>query len=331
MDPLEREQANARWMAAMRAGDWAAAWRETDAMEVDRRSGEVARAEHHLFWDGTPPAGRSVLVRCEHGLGDTLQFLRFVPMLAREARALHFMVQPPFVELLRGGPGLGQVHNGWMGPDWPAHDVEIEVMELAYAVRATMADVPAPYPHLASQARRLAPLPLPDDGRPRVGLLWAASDWDGSRSVPWASLEPLLSLSHLRFFAFQQGAAVQDALGGPWPIDVLGQRTSTVEAATAAMLQMDLVVSVDGMPAHLAATLGRPTWLLLKHDADWRWMRGRSDSPWYPTMRLFRQPRPGDWSAVIEQVARAAALLFSPEPALGTLAAGPFVGAAPHA
>ena len=304
MDAVSREQAGARWLAAMRAGDWPAAWRETDAMEADRRAGRVPRDEHHLFWDGTPPDGRTVLVRCEHGLGDTLQFLRFIPALERRARRLHFMVQPPFVALLRGAPGLGQVHDAWLGPDWPAHEVEIEVMELAYALRATAQALPPPYPHLAEQARRLATVTVPDDGRLRVGLLWAASEWDGSRSIPWPCFEPLLALPGVRCFSLQQGPAAGQAT-----IEPLHRRTTTLEAAAAAMLQMDLVISIDGMPAHLAASLGRPTWLLLKHEADWRWMAQRADSPWYPTMRLFRQPAPGDWRGLVRQVAQEAALV----------------------
>lgn len=309
MDASAREQAGARWRSAMRAGDWEAAWRETDAMEADRRAGRVPRDEHHLFWDGTPPDGQTVLVRCEHGLGDTLQFLRFMPALQRRARRLHLMVQPPLVALLRGAPALGEVRNGWLGPNWPAHEVEIEVMELAYALRATADTVPPPYPHLAARARRLAPIAVPDDGRPRVGLLWSASDWDPSRSIPWPCLEPLLSLSGLRFFSLQQGLPAEQAIASGLPLEPLHRRTERVEAAASAMLQLDLVISIDGMPAHLAATLGRPTWLLLKHEADWRWMRQRADSPWYPAMRLFRQPAPGDWAGLLRQVAQAAGRL----------------------
>ena len=305
MDRKAREQAGARWLSAMRAGGWEAAWRETDAMEADRRAGRCARAEHHLHWDGSAFEGRTVLVRCEHGLGDTLQFLRFVPLLCRQARRLHFMVQPPLVELLRGAPGLGEVHDGWQGPNWPAHDLEIEVMELAYACRPTARTVPAPYPHLARRcAARSFDLPG-DDGRARVGLLWASSDWDPTRSVPWPLLQPLLALEHLRFFGLQQGPAASEAEGSPF-IEPLWRRTGAIVDAAAAMMRMDLVISIDGMPAHLAATLGRPTWLLLKHEADWRWMDGRSDSPWYPAMRLFRQPRAGDWAGVVDAVVAAA-------------------------
>jgi hypothetical protein len=306
MDAAVSEDVGTRWMAAMRAGDWEAAWQQTDRLEHPRRRAQLQPGFRpqpgHLVWDGRPLAGRSVLVRCEHGLGDTLQFLRFLPAIERHARELHLMVQPPLVELLRGAPGLGAVHNGWLGPDWPAHEVEIEVMELAYALRCTMANVPPPFPQLAAQAQARADLEVPRDGRLRIGLLWSASEWDTSRSIPLPELGRLLALDHLRFFGLQQGAAVKQAIAARLPIEPLWEKTATAEAAAAAMLQMDLVISVDGMPAHLAATLGRPTWLLLKHDADWRWMDGRDDSPWYPSMRLFRQRVPGDWRSVIEDV-----------------------------
>jgi hypothetical protein len=298
----------AHWLAAMRAGDWEAAWRQTDRIELPRRAAQrrpgFARQPHQLWWDGRPFAGERVLVRCEHGLGDTLLFSRFLPALARQARELHVMVQPPLVDLLRGGPGLGQVHNGWLGPHWPSHDVEIEVMELAYALRATPSTLPPPWPHLAAQVAGES-VRVEGDGRPRVGLLWSTSDWDLSRSVPAAALAPLLALEHLQFFALQQGpAALDPALAGA-PLVPLWRRTADVRACAAAMLQLDLVVCVDGMPAHLAGMLGRPTWLLLKHDADWRWMDGRGNTPWYPSMHLFRQPRPDDWQGLVEAVAEA--------------------------
>jgi hypothetical protein len=293
------------WFAAMRRGDFEQAWRATDRIELPRRQlqqqpGFVRRAEQ-LRWDGTPPQGRVVLVRCEHGLGDTLQFLRFVPQLA--ARHVHLMVQPPLVDLLLGAPGLGDVRNYWTDDPPPPHEVDMEVMELPYALRTTLATLPPPYPHLASRLPRDSMLELPDDGRLRVGLLWAASDWDGSRSVPLEVLRPLFAVRHVRFFSLQQGKAGADPLLERMGVECLSPRTTDVRSAAVAMQQLDLVISIDGMPAHLAGTLGRPTWLLLKHEADWRWMEKREDSPWYPTMRLFRQQREGDWEALIATVA----------------------------
>src|SRR5690606_3219921 len=147
-----------------------------------------------------------------------------------------------------------------------------------------------PYPHLAGQLAQ-APAPvLRRDGSLHAGLVWAASDWDDSRNIPLAMLEPLLRLPGVRLYSLQQGSAADDPALAGLNIERLSHRTREIPAAAAAMRELDLVISIDGMPAHLAATLGRPTWVLLKHEADWRWMDGRDDSPWYPSVRLFRQP-----------------------------------------
>ncbi|AEG92700.1 hypothetical protein [Ramlibacter tataouinensis] len=333
--PADPAEVGARWLQAMRAGDWEAAWRQTDRLELPRRAEQrlpgFQRQPHHLVWDGTPLAGRSVLVRCLHGLGDSLQFMRFVPLLARHARELHFLVQPALLPLLAGAPELGRVSNAWTDHP-PPHEVEIEVMELAYAVRSTAATVPPPYPHLASLAAGRQPPALPADGGLRVGLLWAASDWDGSRSIPLDTLAPLLGVPGVRFHSLQQGAAAQDPAADRLGLVPLWRQTQSIEVAAAAMLAMDLVIAVDGMPAHLAGTLGRPTWLLLKHEADWRWMDDREDSPWYPAMRLFRQPRAGDWAGLVRQVAAAlrqrAALTHTGDAHLPPRATGPATVAA---
>lgn len=304
------------WMAAMRRGDFAEAWRQTDRIELPRRARQgqagFVREPQHLRWDGTPFEGRRVLVRCEHGLGDTLQFIRFVPQLAAIAREVHVMVQPALLELFAGAPQLGAVHNGWT--QWwppPPHEVEVEIMELAYALRVTAPTLPAPYPHLRDRAAGKLPIELPRDAGLRVGLLWAASDWDASRSIPLELLRPLLQLPDVRFFSLQQGDAGDDPRVTQLGIEPLSRHTADIVAAAAAVLELDLVITVDNMMAHLAGTLGRPTWVLLKHEADWRWMDGRADSPWYPSIRLFRQPRPGDWEAVVERAAAALAEMGS--------------------
>lgn len=312
LSPAARAEAARRWEIAMRAGDWEAAWRETDRLEAARRADAgLPRAEHHLRWDGTDWADRSVLVRCLHGLGDTLQFMRLVPLVAAQARQLHFLVQPQLLPLLRGLPGLGRVSNAWVD-DAPPHEVEIEVMELAYALRCTAGTLPAPPPSLRERAamQRLAPeAQMLLDGTPaglrKIGLLWSASDWDPTRSIPLEVLAALLRVPGLRWFSLQQGEAANDARVQAMGMVPLSAWTGAIEDAAAAMLQLDGVIAVDGMPAHLAASLGVPTWLLLKQMADWRWMEERQDSPWYPAMRLWRQAREGDWGEVVERVAEA--------------------------
>lgn len=293
------------WLAAMRRGDWEAAWRATDRIELPRREAQsqpgFQRQAAHLHWDGTPPAGRSVLVRCEHGLGDTLMFMRFIPAL--RARAVHFMVQPPLVELLRGAPGLGEVRNWWTDDPLPAHDVDIEVMELPYALRMTLPRLPPPYPQLRGQLPGARGLPVPDDGQLRVGLLWSVSDWGHARSVPLAALRPLLELEEVRVFSLQQGQAADDPLLAELGVERLSPHTTRLPMAAAAMDRMDVVITPDAMAAHLAGSLGKRTWVMLLHDADWRWMEEREESPWYPSARLFRQLRPGDWKGVALQLA----------------------------
>ena len=307
------DEVAAAWLAAMRRGDWEEAWRQTDRIELPRRWAQAhnvfVRGPQHLQWDGTAFAGRRVLIRCEHGLGDTLQFIRFVPLVARIAREVHLLVQPQLLALLQDAPGLGQVRNAWTDDPPPAHDVEIEVMELAYALRVNLDNLPPPYPHLGERLAGGCSVTLPQDGRLRVGMLWAASDWDDTRSIPLSALEPLLALESARFFSLQHGKAAQDPLLQRLPVVSLSNHTQEIVAAAAAMLQLDLVITVDGMPAHLAGTLGRPTWTLLKHEADWRWMEARSDTPWYRSMRLFHQPGSGDWRSVVKAAAQALSAL----------------------
>jgi hypothetical protein len=314
---IDPEVVGERWLHAMRRGDFEAAWQATDLLEQPRRRAQrgpgFAREPHHLVWDGTPLAGRSVLVRCLHGLGDTLQFMRFVPRIAAQARELHFLVQPALLDLLHGLPGLGRVSNAWTDHP-PAHEVEIEVMELAYALRCTAATVAPPYPRLAARAAALLPWELPRDDALRVGLVWSASDWDPTRSLALDALQPLADTPGVRLYSLQQGDAARSPQAEALGLVPLWKRTGRIVDAAAALMHMDLLVCVDGMPAHLAGTLGRPAWVLLKHEADWRWMHARKDSPWYPTVRLFRQPKPGDWVTPIREAAAALAELTALRP-----------------
>lgn len=290
------------WFAAMRRGDWESAWCATDRLELPRRARQrqpgFERRPEHLRWDGSATAGRTVIVRCEHGLGDTLQFMRFLPLL--QARQLHFLVQPPLVELLRGTPGLGEVRNYWTDDPLPPHDVDLEVMELPYVLRCTLERLP-PGPRPAN----VPPFPMAQDERLRVGIVWSCSHWEPSRSIPLPALAPLFAVEGVRFFSLQQGEPAFDPQLRHLPVEPLSSRTAEIVMAAAAMQALDLVISIDSMPAHLAGLLGRPTWVLLKHEADWRWMDGRADSPWYPGMRLFRQERAGDWEGLGREVAEA--------------------------
>jgi hypothetical protein len=306
------EPPDSPWMDAMRRGDFEGAWRETDRVELARRAEERAGRyvwqPHHLLWNGEPFAARRVLVRCNHGLGDTLQFARFLPKVRAVARELTVLVQPTLVELMSQDESFGEVRNGWTKDPPPTHDVAVEIMELAYAFRCTAETLPKSVPYLPAHAlrERATGLPIPKGrGELRVGLLWAASEWETRRSIPLRLLDALERIEGVRYFSLQQGRPADECGASPLDIQPLSQHTQAVADAAAAMLQLDLIVTVDCMAAHLAGALGRPVWMLLRHEADWRWMQHRADSPWYPTMRIFRQPREGAWEPVVEEVAAA--------------------------
>ena len=284
------------WLAHMRCGEWAHAWNVSDAV-LQARVGQscVHHPRHEQWvWDGTPLGGRRVLVRCYHGLGDTLQFARFIPPLRDVAAEVTLWAQPALLPLLATMRGIGPcapLHDGV--PDVP-YDVDVEVMELGHVTRATPTTLPPP-PHFD-----VAPAPLVGDGRLAVGVVWESGDWDrATRLIPLPLLAPLARVPGVALLALQPGAALaawNPALGAVSGSDDVVEAARVVRA-------LDLVITIDSMPAHLAGALGVPVWTLLPHPADWRWMDDVDASPWYPTMRLFRQPRPGDWRAVVARVA----------------------------
>ena len=189
-------------------------------------------------------------------------------------------------------------------------------MELPHALRLRLADLPGPIPYLvpprgcASRLRSCSPNgPGNRAGHVRVGLVWAAGDWRSERSLPPALLLPLSRLP-IDLVGLQRGPACHQAeAAGLVGALRWAQGGDATIAETAALIgELDLVITVDTMVAHLAGALGRPVWTVLDAEADWRWMRRRDDTPWYPTMRLFRQLRPGLWEPVVEQLAAALAL-----------------------
>jgi len=291
------------WTAAMRRGDYEAAWIISDSILQKRlASGQTCwHWPRHLqyVWTGAPLAEKRVLVRCYHGLGDTIQFIRFAQPLRRLAREVIVWVQPALLDLARTAPGVDKVlplHDGT--PDI-GYDVDIEIMELPHALRVTGAP-PAEVPYLFPPCEPLMPL---GKAELAVGVVWEAGGWEGRRSVPPDLIAQLADVPFARFYSLQRGPAASSAQ----PLRMSDIGSNDVLRTAARVQQLDLIVSVDTMVAHLAGALARPVWTLLHADCDWRWQQGRSDSVWYPTMRLFRQTRPGDWHSVIDTVRSALA------------------------
>ncbi len=269
----------------MLLGEFERAWAESDAIE--KRGG----VDPHRFWDGTPFNGKRVILRCLHGLGDTIQFIRYAPIIRAQAHNLIVETHPALVSLLRYAPGVDQVIT-W-GQEAPANppewDCQVEINELPRIFRSTPATIPSSVPYF-----RLPAPPKPKrTGRKRIGLIWSSSQWNPARSVPFELLTDALEGCSADLFSLQHGPDRNR-------LPTVRSYESDVLDTADDMLSMDLIISVDTMTAHLAGALGLPVWVLLPFAADWRWMLDRCDSPWYPTMRLFRQRSPGEWESALE-------------------------------
>ncbi|MGH9581677.1 MAG: ADP-heptose--LPS heptosyltransferase [Bryobacteraceae bacterium] len=283
-----------RWTCHMLAGNFPLAWRESEA--ISRRGGP----DPHRFWDGRPVDGRNVLIRCLHGLGDTIQFIRYVPLIRARARSVAIEAQPPLKALLAHS-ALADCVITWGEPE-PPWDQQIEVVELPRIFCTALDSIPSRVPYLNSgmPPRKAAAAKI---GCPaKVGIVWASSDYNPARSVPLRQMARLFSIRDISFFSLQAGGARFDL--APWRdlVPDLHHENACVLRDAQSLCALDLIVTVDTMMAHLAGSLARPVWTLLPFAGDWRWMLDREDSPWYPSMRLFRQPRPGDWDTVIDRV-----------------------------
>jgi tetratricopeptide (TPR) repeat protein len=285
-----------------------------DFRELRRRRRVCAQPQ----WQGQPLAGETVLFHAEQGHGDTIMFARYLPLAAARGCRVAIEVQPRLRRLLGAMPMVEAAIVPGERP--PRFDHHCPMMSLAFAFATRLETIPAAVPYLrpdpaeVAEAWRLHPR---RDVRPRVGLAWAGnpkmkSDW--RRSTTLEALAPILEFRDAVFFSLQFGPAAGEiarvaARSAAFSegrsdglVDACSNHRDFAETA-ALMATLDLVVSVDTSIAHLAGAMGLPLWVMLPHLADWRWLDGREDSPWYPTARLFRQPRPDDWRGVAEGVA----------------------------
>ena len=245
----------------------------------------------------------TVIIHAEQGVGDTLQFARFIPLAGALARVV--VACPPSLKvLLETLPNVAEVA---VGKPVPRYDKHCPLMSLPAILGIGVERFAGSVPYLRADPatvsiwrERLAELP-----GPRVGVVWAGNPVypaDRKRSMPFAVLAPLLALPGVSFVSLQMGEAAAAGLGR-FAFDaapLIGDYADTA----ALMMALDLIISVDTSAAHLAGALGRPVWLLNRADTDWRWLLERSDTPWYPSMRIFRQPVPGDWASVVSEVMR---------------------------
>lgn len=258
-------------------------------------------------WHGEPLAGKTVLVWTEQAFGDTIQFVRYLSLLAQQgARVLLYNHLRPLQRLLHSLPGVTACVDA--EDSVPAVDYQVPLLSLPGLFRTTAATIPhdmVPYlaPDPASVRRWQRELPRKTGVR--VGLCWAGRpEPDPRRSATLADLAPLCRLTGVTFYSLQLGEAAAQAISPPQGMYLQDLTTGIrdFEDTAALLLQLDLVISVDTSVAHLAGALGLPVCVLLPFVPDWRWMLSRQDCPWYPTMRLFRQQRPGDWAGAVDEL-----------------------------
>ena len=273
----------------MRAGAYETAWAlaAKTLAERDPATRDDPTLPYHLrwVWDGRELDGRDVLVRCYHGLGDTIQFARFLPLLAARAASVTVEVQPRLVDLIATVTSAVRLVPFDPAHPLPPADVDVEITELDFALRAAPGAASPPY---ISAPRAVLPAGT-------IALCYGAGDWDPERCIPPALLGALC-----------RQAPCITLMPESTDLEVLNPEGCPLDmGATAALVAGSaLVITVDTMIAHLAGAMGKPTWLLLKAEPDWRWPPDQPGSAWYPSMRLYAQPRAGDWDAVVARVER---------------------------
>jgi tetratricopeptide (TPR) repeat protein len=276
----------------------------------ESRFGSVQRQRDFAApqWRGEEPlAGRTILLHAEQGLGDTLQFARYLPMAAARGARVVLEVQRSLVPLLAALPGVAEIVA--QGETLPAFDCHSPLMSLPLAFGTSFATIPTSVPYLVTPPERVARwhTAIEATPRPRVGVVWAgnpANTFDRRRTMPLERLRPLLEMPGATFFALQKDLRPGDAalLAEMPQVTALGERLEDFADTAAVVSELDLVITICTSMAHLAGGLARPMWVMLPFSADFRWFRDRPDSVWYPTARLFRQPAIGDWESVVAQV-----------------------------
>jgi hypothetical protein len=322
--------AEAHWnlgLALLLRGEYERGWPETEWLWRAKRPSPLAAFPQPL-WDGSPLQGRTILLHTDQGLGDILQFIRYAPLvkqrgglkgsepcgtpLGEPPAPVTVLVQcyPALASLLSRCPGVdGVVPKGSPPPDFAVHAL---LQSLPGIFRTTLATVPAKVPYVFADPARAEHWrgELQDLSGFRIGIAWQGNvkhRWDRHRSIPLGHFEPLSRIAGVRLLSLQQGAGTEQlrTLAGcfpvaipHWPDDVPPPFAETA----AVMRNLDLVITCDTAVAHLAGALAVPVWVALPFAPDWRWLRDREDSPWYPTMRLFRQTTPGDWQGVFARM-----------------------------
>ena len=256
-------------------------------------------------WDGSQFQGKKLFIHSEQGFGDTIWFVRYLPQVKSLGGDVILETRSELIGLLQNFAGINQmVPMSFEHPPQISYDAYVPLMSLAGVLATNLDTIPATVPYLhAPEAERESwsrRIKGPDF---KIGLVWAAKPTnEHERSCPLEKLLPLFNLKNIRIYGLQKSDAALQANNLKAEVINLGPQFETFADTAGAIDCLDLIISVDTAVAHLAGAMGKPVWILLPCAADWKWMIERRDSPWYPTMRLFRQPYPGDWESVVSMV-----------------------------
>ncbi len=296
-------------------GDFVHGWPEYQRWSSQTPE-RVLRHFPQPIWDGQPLDGKTILLHAEQGFGDTLQFIRYARLVKHRGGTVIVECQPDLATLLANACGSDCVIP--RGQPLPKFDVHAPLMSLPAILGTTLKTIPADVPYLKSDPQRAAHWrdELTGDGF-KIGLVWQGNPLhknDCFRSLRLEHFAALAGVPGVRLFSLQKGSGSEQvaALSGRWPIVDLAPRLRDFSETAAVMENFDLVISCDSSPAHLAGALGVPTWLALPTASEWRWLLDRDDSPWYPSLRLYRQQRVGDWAEVIERMRQDLVQLLGP-------------------
>lgn len=310
---LEPGIAQANWnkaIALLLGGNYSAAWPLYEWRWVNHQPSAPTRHERLPVWDGSAPlAGKTLLVQSEQGLGDTIQFCRYIRLLAAQGAHVVFEVDPALVKVMEAVEGVSQVALKSAPGQAPtiAADYQVLLMSLPLCFKTTVDTIPAPAKYLKAAPEHLNRWRqrLGHRRGKRIGLVWRGNPQhqnDAKRSIP---LDQLLACLPPEFeyvsLQFRPNVQEQQALAAHGVLQT-GDEVSDFADTAAICEQLDLVISVDTSVAHLSGALGVPCWVLLVFSPDWRWLLQRKDCVWYPKTRVYRQPQPGRWDVVMQEV-----------------------------
>lgn len=301
---LSPDYADAHWNEALcrlKVGEYEAGWEKYEWRWKELRKRWI-RDFKQPQWQGEPLSGRTILLHAEQGFGDTLQFCRYAKLVADLGARVVLEVQDTLVSLLSSLAGVSQVVA--RGSELPEFDVHCPLLSLPRLLRTRVEQIPGSSAYLSVPQKTLQKWQrlIPASGRRRIGLVWSTTT-QGNKNLPVSMLEGLIHES-ADYFCIQKGVCDDDRyyLGQFQNIFVHDVDLEDFSDTAALVACMDIIVSIDTSVAHLAGALGKPVWIMLPFAADWRWMIGRHDCPWYETARLFRQAVPNDWVSVVDHI-----------------------------